>query len=293
MKRILIGAALALGLGGAPAVLLVAPAGANQSQSCSNPEGANGDTAYSNLLTCENGTWTWTGPSITGATGPQGATGATGAQGPAGTKGATGDTGPQGATGATGSPGPQGPAGPMGATGATGAKGNTGATGPQGARGPCGPQGPIGPTGATGATGATGPQGLGGQQGATGVSGSNGTNGTNGSNGVNGTAGSNGITTTKNVVTPYAQLTLQRAMATKHGRDYVFQVDVAPGTTGTSLLVSTWKNSKHGYVFVGQSTDALTGTAPRLLSGSVYVPKGEAIKVRSQNPFSNTLTKLG
>ena len=69
------------------------------------------------------------------------------------------------------------------------------------------------------------------------------------------------ITTTKNVVSPYAQLTLlQRAMATKHGRDYVFPgVDVAPGTTaGLPLLVSTWKITKHGYVFVSQSTDTLS-----------------------------------
>ena len=154
----------------------------------------------------------------------------------------------------------------------------------------------MGATGATGAKGATGPQGLGGQQGATGVvSGSNGTNGTNGSNGVNvvrwikwdhdeqecrvalrSCSPCSVRWPPSTVVTMCSRLTLLL------GQPW----DLPP-------LVSTWKITKHGYVLVSQSTDTLTGMAPQLLSGAIFVPKGEAIKVRTANPYSNTLTKLG
>ena len=108
-------------------MLLIAPAGANQSHSCSNPEGSNGDTAYSGFFTCESGTldhyWRcrWSDRSSRNCW----------------------DTGRDWSEGsADGGHWSSGcyrryritwtlrdPAGPMGATGATGAKG---ATGPQG-----------------------------------------------------------------------------------------------------------------------------------------------------------------
>lgn len=76
--------------------------------------------------------------------GPQGPSGDPGAPGEKGEQGPQGEPGGQGVPGIPGAAGPSGPQGPAGAAGATGPQGPIGPTGPQGPQGPAGPQGPPG-----------------------------------------------------------------------------------------------------------------------------------------------------
>ena len=47
------------------------------------------------------------------------------------------------------------------------------------------------------------------------------------------------------------------------------------------------------WIYTHETTYGLHGNLPRLVSGSIFVPRGQAIKIRTANPFSNVEVRLG
>ena len=90
----------------------------------------------------------------------------------------------------------------------------------------------------------------------------------------------------------YAAIFPQRRSRTAAGTTFHFQVD-AVGSTPT-LLAFWWHRVGNHWVNEHRSTTyALAGTLPRLVSGPVFVPRGEAIRIRTATPYSNVIVRRG